>query len=53
MRLHLEAHLADLVEEDRPLVGELEPASPVAWPNNSVSRSVSAIAAQLTATKGR
>ena len=57
------AHLADLVEEDRPLVGDLDAApsgcasapvnEPRMWPKSSESSSVSVSAPQLTATNGR
>ena len=52
-----ERHLADLVEEDRAVVGHLEAAlalviapvnAPFSWPNSSLSSSVSGSAAQLT-----
>ena len=61
--LHPHRHLADFVEENRPLVGELELARacrdrrpvklPLTWPNSSDSSSVSGRPAQLTATNGR
>ena len=63
LRLQLERQLADLVEEERAAVGQLEAAraccwtapvkAPFSWPKSSLSSSVAGIAAQLTATNGR
>ena len=59
--LGLEAHVADLVEEERAAVGELELAAaprhapvkaPRSWPKSSDSISSSGMAAQLTSTNG-
>ncbi len=59
--LDRERDLADLVEEQRALVGLLEPAlalrcapvkAPRSWPNSSLSSRVSASAAQCTLTNG-
>jgi hypothetical protein len=59
--LRLQAHVADLVEEERAAVGQLELAArsatapvnaPFTWPNSSLSISSSGIAAQLTSTNG-
>ena len=61
LRLRRERQLADLVEEQRPAVGELEAAlrpaaapvnAPFSWPKSSLSRSASGSAAQLSATNG-
>ena len=62
LRLQRRRHLADLVEEQRAAVASLEQArsraavapvnAPFAWPNSSLSSSVSGSAAQLTATNG-
>ena len=61
LHLHVEAHVADLVEEQRAAVGELEPAdarghapvkAPFSWPNSSLSSSSRGIAPQLTGTNG-
>src|SRR6185503_10766296 len=60
--LHRQAHVADLVEEQRaasaiskrPLRAVIAPVNePFSWPKSSDSRSSAGIAPQLTATKGR
>ena len=60
-RLHLQAHLADFVEEDGAPVCLLEPPGlsrcasvklPRTWPNSSDARSVSGTPAQLIVTSG-
>ena len=59
--LHRQRHLADFVQQQRAAVGLQEQPlrsarasvkAPRAWPNNSLSSSVSGKAAQLTATNG-
>ena len=57
LRLHRRRHVADLVEEERAAVGQLEAAralpiapvnAPFSWPKSSLSSSVSGSAAQFT-----
>jgi len=66
-RLEFERHLADLIEKQRALVGQLEYSvsmcirpilcaeapvnEPFSWPNNSLSRRLAGIAAQFTLMK--
>ena len=63
LHLHVRRQVADLVEEDRAAVGELETAfagrdsapvnAPRSWPNSSLSITESGNAATFTFTNGR
>ena len=61
LRLRLQTHIPDFIEEQRPAVGLLELAVlsslapvklPLRWPNSSLSISSSGIAAQFTSMNG-